>query len=204
MIDELVGSPSMNAAMPWPYWPVADLAGAGVRAVERVRAASRAQIGFLLAKAAPVVTELHRVPAGRLRERRGKLHVVERLRAAVVEAALLRPERGHAAGGRRVAGLDAEARELFEVAQQPEGRARVAEARQVEVVKREEIVVESQPAAFQVEHHARRNHGRVAACPVVIEAVCRAARDFHAIHLAREVEAFLAPEITEEPAIGAL
>ena len=94
---------------------------AGVRAVERVRATSPAQVGFLLPQAAPVVPELHRVAARHFCERCGELHVVERLRASVVEAALLRAERGHAAGGRRSAGFDAEARELLEVAQQPEG-----------------------------------------------------------------------------------
>ena len=48
------------------------------------------------------------------------------------------------------------------------------------------------------------SHGRMAACPVVVEPVGRAARDFHAVHVAREVEALFAAEVTKESAVGAM
>jgi hypothetical protein len=105
---------------------LAILSGSGavracVRTVERVRAASPAEIRLLLTQAAPVVPEFHGVRARHFCERRGELHVVKRLLAAVVEAALLRAERGDAACGRRSAGFDAEAWELSEVSEQRQG-----------------------------------------------------------------------------------
>ena len=71
-------------------------AGPGELAVERVRAAFPPEIRLLLPQLTPVVAELPRVRARRLRHRRRELDVVERLIASAVEAALLRAERGHA------------------------------------------------------------------------------------------------------------
>ena len=119
--------------------------------------------------------------AGRLRQRRRDLDVVERLRASAVEAALLRAEPRDASRCRGRPRLEAEARQLLVVAEERGGRRREPEARRIDRVEREQIVVEAQPASLHVEHGRRREHRRVPDGVVEVEAIGRAARNLDAV-----------------------